>query len=51
MELFKNIRLKIGNTILKNKMAQTKRKVHYSNINQVKKIGIVWDASKTDEFA
>ncbi len=50
MELFENIRIKIGRTILKNKLAHTKRKVHYSNMNQVKKIGIVWDASKTDEF-
>jgi hypothetical protein len=50
MELFENIRIKIGNTILKNKLAHTKRKVLFSNINQVKKIGIVWDASKTNEF-
>lgn len=50
MELFKNIRVKIGNAILKNKMAKTKRKMHYTNLNHVKKIGIVWDASKIDEF-
>jgi hypothetical protein len=51
MELFKNIRLKIGNAILKNKIAGTKRKKHFSNMNQVRNIGIVWDATKTDEFA
>ena len=51
MELFENIRIKIGNTFLKNKLAHTKRKVQYSNMSQVKKIGIVWDASRTDEFA
>jgi hypothetical protein len=51
MELFENIRLKIGNAILKNKMAHTKRKTRYSNMSQVKNIGIVWDASKTDDFA
>jgi len=51
MELFENIRLKIGNAILKNKMAHTKRKKRYSNMSQVKNIGIVWDASKTDDFA
>jgi hypothetical protein len=51
MELFKKIRLKIGDAILKNKVAARKRKKHYSNINQVKKIGIVWDASKIDDFA
>ncbi len=51
MELFKNIRLKIGDGILKNKIAKTKRKPYYSNIHQVKNIGVVWDASKTDDFA
>lgn len=50
MELFRNIRLKIGNAILRNKMAHSKRKTHYSNINLVKNIGIVWDASKTNDF-
>jgi hypothetical protein len=51
MELFKQIRLKIGDVILRNKRAGKKRKTHYSNINQVKNIGIVWDASKIDDFA
>jgi hypothetical protein len=51
MELFKEIRLKIGDAILKNKIAGAKRKRHYSKLNQVKNIGIVWDASKIDDFA
>lgn len=51
MELFKNIRLKIGDAILRNKIARTKRKKFYSNIDQVRNIGIIWDASKTDDFA
>lgn len=51
MELFRNIRLKIGDAILRNKIAGSKRKKHFSNINEVRKIGIVWDASKTDDFA
>jgi hypothetical protein len=51
MELFKNIRLKIGKAFLIKKLAGQKRKVHYSNIKDVKKIGVVWDASKSDEFA
>ena len=51
MELFRNVRLKIGQSILAKKIARTKRKVYYSNISSVKKIGIVWDASKTEEFA
>jgi hypothetical protein len=51
MELFRNIRLKIGDAILRYKISGTKRKKHFSNINEVKNIGIVWDASKTDDFA
>lgn len=51
MELFINIRLKIGNAILKNKVAKMKRKTYYSNMSQVKKIGILWDASITEDFA
>lgn len=50
MELFKKTRLKIGKAMLVKKAARTKRKVHYSNISEVKKIGIVWDASKSHEF-
>ena len=50
MELFKNVRLKIGKRMLANKVSRTKRKVFYSNIGLVKKIGIVWDASKPEEF-
>lgn len=50
MELFKRIRLKIGDGMLRNKLAGTDRKPHYSNIRQVKNIGIVWDATKTDDF-
>jgi len=50
MELFRNIRLKIGDAILRYKISGTKRKKHFSNINEVRNIGIVWDASKTDEF-
>jgi uncharacterized protein YueI len=50
MELFKKIRLKIGNSILKKKVTDTKRKVHFSSFSLVKKIGIVWDASNTYEF-
>jgi hypothetical protein len=50
MELLKNIRLKIGNIILKNKAAEKKRKIHYSSINEVKNIAIVWDATKVEDF-
>jgi len=51
MELFENIRLKIGNAILTKKMARIKRNVYYSSFSMVKNIGIVWDASRPEDFA
>lgn len=51
MELFKNIRLKIGKNLLASKMARIKRKISYSSFSNVKNIGIVWDASKQDDFS
>jgi hypothetical protein len=51
MELLRNIRLKIGKSILAKKIATTNRQLQYSNFSLIKKIGIVWDASNTDEFS
>ena len=51
MDLFRNIRLKIGNALLHSKVSKSKRKASYNNIDLVKNIGIVWDATSTDEFA
>jgi hypothetical protein len=50
MELFKNIRLKIGLSFLTKKEGKIRRKVLYSDFSQIKNIGIVWDASNTSEF-
>ncbi|HNW58021.1 MAG TPA: hypothetical protein PKM69_09620, partial [Bacteroidales bacterium] len=50
MDLLKNTRQKIGKIILRNKTARTNRKVFYSDFNHVKNIGIVWDASKYEDF-
>ena len=50
MELLNKIRLGIGKALLKKKLSRIERKVYYSNINVVKSIGIVWDASKPEEF-
>jgi hypothetical protein len=50
MELLKGLRTRIGNAILHNKISRTKRKASYINIELVKNIGIVWDASSTEEF-
>jgi hypothetical protein len=50
MELFKNIRLKIGKLILSRDVARKKREVYYSGFKNVRNIGIVWDASRPSEF-
>jgi hypothetical protein len=50
MELFKNIRLKLGKNILIKKISKISRKVFYSNFDLIKSIGIVWDASNTSDF-
>jgi hypothetical protein len=50
MELFRNTRMKIGRAIFAKKIAQIKRKVHYSNFSSIKSIGIVWDASTPEDF-
>jgi len=50
MELFRKIRVKIGDAILSYKSAGMKRKTSYSSIEQVKNIGIVWDASKVEDL-
>lgn len=50
MELFKSIRQKIGKIILSKRLSRIKRTVQYTHIKRVKKIGIVWDATRTSEF-
>jgi hypothetical protein len=50
MELGKGIRLRIGRNLLDRKVVKTKRKVGYSNIGMVSKIGIVWDATDPGDF-
>jgi hypothetical protein len=50
MEFFKNSRQKIGNAILKKRASRSQRKMLYTNFRNVKNIGIVWDASKEEEF-
>jgi hypothetical protein len=50
MELFSEIRLKTGNSILSKKLVKVRRKVFYSNISRIKSIGIVWDASRPEDF-
>jgi hypothetical protein len=51
MDLFESVRLKIGNSIFSKSIVKARRKVSYPGISQIKKIGIIWDASKTGEFS
>jgi hypothetical protein len=50
MEMFKNIRLNRGKSILRKKMSGMKRVRFRGNINNAKSIGVLWDASDPDEF-
>lgn len=51
MELFRNSRLKLGNSVLAKKTAKTRRMISYTGMGNVRKIGIVWDAARTGDFA
>lgn len=51
MEMFKNIRLNRGKTILRKKMARMKRIRFKGNITNAKTIGLVWDASNPEDLA
>lgn len=50
MKLLRNIRLKIAYSRLSRKSAKLKRKVTFRNLNSINSIGIVWDASKPEDF-
>lgn len=51
MELFRGIRMNIGSSILGKKILRARRKISYTNISSIQKIGIVWDATRTGDFA
>ncbi len=50
MELFRNLRIWVGKSMLSTKMAKANRKPGYNNLCNIKSIGIVWDASRPEEF-
>ena len=50
MELFRNIRLKIARSLLRRRVVRSSPKMEYSNFSKVKSIGIVWNASNSNEF-
>jgi len=50
MELFRNLRIKAGKSMLSVKAAKNTRETHFMNFSRVKSIGVVWDASKPEYF-
>ena len=50
MELLRNLRVMAGRSRLSGKMTRISRKVHLLNFYHVKSIGIVWDASRPEDF-
>jgi hypothetical protein len=51
MELFESLRLNIATAKLERKLAGTKRKKSFTNFENVKRMGLVWDASIQDDFS
>jgi hypothetical protein len=50
MELLRSLRVRAGRSKLSGKMARITRKPYFINFYNIKSIGIVWDASKTEDF-
>jgi hypothetical protein len=50
MEPFSKLRLKAAKALLAGKVSKTKRKRSYINFPAIKSIGLVWDASKPEDF-
>jgi hypothetical protein len=51
MELLESLRLNIGKAKLEKRLAGTKRIKSFSNFKNVKRIGMVWDASVLEDFS
>lgn len=50
MELFRNLRIRAGRSMLSRKLSKNTRKPHYISFYNIRTIGIVWDASKPEDF-
>lgn len=50
MELFRNLRLKAGRMILKKRVSSVRRMQHGFDLEKVKKVGILWDATYEKDF-
>jgi Family of unknown function (DUF6913) len=51
MELFRNLRIRVGRSMLSGKISKMTRKPQYISYCNIKHIGVVWDASRPEEFA
>lgn len=51
MELFRNLRIRVGKSMLSGKISKMTRKPQYISYCNIKNIGIIWDASRPEEFA
>jgi hypothetical protein len=51
MEFLSSLRVRAGRSKLSGKMARITRKPSFLNFYNIKSIGIVWDASKTEDFS
>lgn len=51
MELLRNLRIRIGKSKLACRMARIRRKPLYINLFHIRTIGIIWDASKPEDFS
>jgi hypothetical protein len=50
MELFRKFRIRIGKSLLSKRLSRIRRKPYYFNFYNIRKIGLVWDASRPEEF-
>jgi len=49
MELLKNIRLKVGMSVLHSRASSVRRLKQNFDFNKVSRIGVIWDAAKEDD--
>lgn len=50
MEMFRDLRLSRGKSVLRRKISRLKRKRFRGNISSAKKLGIIWDATNQADF-
>ena len=50
MEMFRNLRLSRGRSVLRKKVMRLKRKRFRGNITTARRVGIVWDANRIEDF-